>query len=279
MKLALPILSTPVARLLRHRALTNESKERPRLHRQIGFPWAECCAAIEATASSREKSRKSCVRISARHREKRPIVVGVNDFIAAAGFDGAQHSAHGIQFVDVGEGASFDFVGEVLDGVGAGDGVDSIGNAKFHGRGLAGLRRAMSAASLGGQGEASSMELVSQGLAAAENGGERLNGYANDVVFRLLRVTRNRRFARGSAASGSADLLPEALGHDFCPEAAGGAVLGDFFEEIVVGVEEKRKLRSKFIDADPASSALERGDAIGESEGDFLDGSGAASRM
>src|SRR5260370_34839508 len=65
----------------------------------------------------------------------------------------------------------------------------------------------------------------------------------------------------------------EAVRHNASPEAACGAVFGDFFEKIVVGVEEKRKLRSKFIDTE---SGVERGlnvaGAIGEGEGDFLDG-------
>src|SRR5260370_9395210 len=68
----------------------------------------------------------------------------------------------------------------------------------------------------------------------------------------------------------------EAFGHDLRPEAAGGAVLGDFFEKIVVGVEEERKLRGEFIDAEPGvERGLDVGDAVCEGEGYFLDGSGA----
>src|SRR5260221_286401 len=40
-----------------------------------------------------------------------------------AAFNGAQHPTHGVDFFDVSDGASFDFVGKVLDGVGAGHGV------------------------------------------------------------------------------------------------------------------------------------------------------------
>ncbi len=65
----------------------------------------------------------------------------------------------------------------------------------------------------------------------------------------------------------------EAFRHDFRPEAASGAVFGDFFEKIIVGVEEERKLRGEFIDAESGvERGLDVGDAIGEREGDFLDG-------
>ena len=37
-------------------------------------------------------------------------------------------------FVDVVCGAGFDFVGELFDGVGAGDGIDGVGRRRFRGR-------------------------------------------------------------------------------------------------------------------------------------------------
>src|SRR5258706_7793978 len=96
-----------------------------------------------------------------------------------AGFDGAQHSAHGIQFVDVGEGASFDFVGEVLDGVGAGDGVDRIGNARFMGEDLLGAQSDERGV-FRGQRERFVHGIGVQGLATAKNGGEGLISVAGD---------------------------------------------------------------------------------------------------
>src|SRR5690349_3562863 len=63
----------------------------------------------------------------------------------------------------------------------------------------------------------------------------------------------------------------EAVAHDSGPQAASGAVLGDFFEKIVVRVEEEGKLRGEFIHA---KSGIERGlhvsDAVGERKSDFL---------
>ena len=65
----------------------------------------------------------------------------------------------------------------------------------------------------------------------------------------------------------------KAVAHDFRPEAAGGAVLGDFFEEVAVGVEEEGELGSEFVDGEAGvERGLDVGDAVGEREGDFLDG-------
>ena len=42
----------------------------------------------------------------------------------------------------------------------------------------------------------------------------------------------------------------KAVAHDFGPQMTGGAVLGDFFEEVAVGVEEEGELGSEFVDAE-----------------------------
>src|SRR5260370_645382 len=47
------------------------------------------------------------------------------------GFNGAQHSAHLVDLRKIDGGKRFDFVGEGFDGVGAGDGIDGVGNAGF----------------------------------------------------------------------------------------------------------------------------------------------------
>src|SRR4029077_1055129 len=103
-----------------------------------------------------------------------------------ATLDGPQNSAQGIDFFDVGGGAFFDFVGEMLDGVGAGHGVDGVGDACFMGDDLLGAQGDERGV-LGGKREGFIEGVCVQRLAAAEYGGERLNGDADDVVFRLLR--------------------------------------------------------------------------------------------
>ena len=57
------------------------------------------------------------------------------------------------------------------------------------------------------------------------------------------------------------------------PDAASGAVLGDFFEEIVVRVEEERELRNESVDVHAATHApFNVLEAIAQSEGQFLNG-------
>ena len=167
----------------------------------------------------------------------------------------------------------FDFVGEVLDGVGAGDGIDGVGDAGFVGDDLLGAQGEERGV-FGGQRERFVQRVGVQGLAAAENGGERLNGDADDIVFRLLRGEGRAGGLRVEAQHQRARVLGvETVAHDFGPEAAGGAELGDFFEQVVVRVEEEGKLRSEFVDAEAGvERGLDVGDAVGEREGDFLDG-------
>src|SRR5437660_11025560 len=90
-----------------------------------------------------------------------------------------------------------------------------------------------------------------QGLAATKHGSESLDGHADDVVFRLLRGEGRARGLRVETEQERARIPGVETGaHDFGPQAAGGAVFGDFFEQIVVRVEKKGKLRREFVDAE-----------------------------
>ena len=65
----------------------------------------------------------------------------------------------------------------------------------------------------------------------------------------------------------------EALAHDPRPQAARGAELGDFFEQVVVRVEEERQLRGEIVHAQACvNGGLHVGDAVGERESHFLHG-------
>src|SRR6266436_3796814 len=180
------------------------------------------------------------------------LVSGFLDFpLDEAYFNGAQHSSHRIHFFDVFESTLLDFVGERFDGVGARDRVDGVGDAGFVGKNLL---RAQSdqRGVLGRQGQRFVHGIGVKGLAAAENGRERLNGHANDVVFRLLRGERRTGGLRVETQHQRARIFrTKTFHHDFRPQAARGAILANFFEQIAVRVEEKRKLRREFIDAEP----------------------------
>ena len=114
------------------------------------------------------------------------VVGGFLDFaLDEAAFYCPQHSSHGVDFVDVRDGAGFDFISQVLDSVGPSDGIDGVGDAGFVGDDL--LRAESDQRGvLGGEGEGFVHGIGVERLAAAENGGEGLDGYANDIVFGLL---------------------------------------------------------------------------------------------
>src|SRR5262245_28643514 len=100
---------------------------------------------------------------------------------------------------------------------------------------------------LGRQRESFIQRVGVQRLRSAENGRQSLNGDSDDVVVRLLggegtagglRVkSKDRRFRI---------LTLEPFGHHLVPDLSRRTILGNFFEQIVVGVEEKREPRSKF---------------------------------
>src|SRR5215469_7327939 len=65
----------------------------------------------------------------------------------------------------------------------------------------------------------------------------------------------------------------ESIAHDLGPQAARGAILGDFFEQVVVGVEKKRKLGREFVDAEARiKRGLHVSDGVSERKSHFLDG-------
>ena len=113
-----------------------------------------------------------------------------------------------------------------------------------------------------------------QRLAATEHGGQGLDGDANDIVFRLLRGEGGAGSLRMEAQEQRTGIPGvEPVAHNSGPQAARGAVLGDFFEQIVVRVEEEGELRREFVDAEAGvKRGLHVGDAVGEGEGDFLNG-------
>ena len=113
-----------------------------------------------------------------------------------------------------------------------------------------------------------------QRLAAAQNRGQRLNRHAHDVVFRLLRGKRRAGCLRVKAQQQRPLVFGrEAIAHDASPEAPRGAILRDFFEQIVVRVEEEGELRSKGIDVEPGvNRGLHIRDRIRQRERNFLNG-------
>ena len=115
-----------------------------------------------------------------------------------------------------------------------------------------------------------------QGLGSAQNGCQRLDGGANDVVVGLLR----RQGAPGclgmeSEHAGSRVPTVESLLHYPVPDLASRSILGDFFEEIVVGIEKEGEPGSEIVDLQSGPNGrLDVLDAVAQGEGQFLQGRG-----
>ena len=143
---------------------------------------------------------------------------------------------------------AFDFIGQVLDQVRARQRIDRIGHARFVGDDLLGAQRHPHRF-LGRQPQGLvHASWCAATLRPAEDGGQRLQRDAHDVVLRLLGGQRGagrlRVEAQRPGLSGSA---PEALAHDLRPQTPRRAELGDFFQQVVVRVEEERQLRGEIV--------------------------------
>ena len=202
-----------------------------------------------------------------------PLDFGLHE----AGIDGPEHAAESVNFEEIVLGARFDFVGQGFDGVRTTDGIGGVGDASFGGNDL--LRAECDQRGIfGGKGQGFVHGIRVERLAAAENGGEGLNRHADDIIFGLLRSERRSGGLRVETQQQRTGIFcGEALLHDFGPQAAGGAKLGNFFEQIAVGVEEERKLGSEIVDGE---TSVERGlnvsDSIRKSKCNFLNGGRAS---
>ena len=88
-----------------------------------------------------------------------------------------------------------------------------------------------------------------QRLASAEHRRERLDRHAHNIIFRLLRRERRARRLRVKSQQQRPRIAcRKSFRHDARPQPPRRAILRDFFQQVAVRVEEKRKLRRKFID-------------------------------
>ena len=87
-----------------------------------------------------------------------------------------------------------------------------------------------------------------QRLCPAEDGGQRLNRGADDVVLGLLGGERGPSGLSVEAQHpGMRIPCLETLAHDVRPHAAGGTELGYFFQKIIVRVKEKGNAGGEFV--------------------------------
>src|SRR5207248_7825288 len=132
--------------------------------------------------------------------------------------------------------------------IGTAERINGIGYASFMRNDLLRAQRD-GGGKFGGQGPGFVQRICMQRLRAAEDGGERLQRGPYDVVVGLLSGERTAGGLRVEAQSPGAGVFGAiAFHHRFVPDAARGAILCNFLEKIAVRVEEKRKLRAKFVE-------------------------------
>jgi hypothetical protein len=209
------------------------------------------------------------------------LVTGLgNFFLRISALDGFDHAAHLVEFFEVIEGAVFHVEGLLLDEVASAEWIDGLGNARLEGDDLLGAQ-GDARGFFGGQGECFVVGVGVQRLRSAEDGGQCLQGDARDVVHRLLRGQRDAGGLGVEAhQAGAIVLRAEAVFHQAIPDLAGGAVLGDLFEEIVVRVEEEAEARAEIVDVESAAARpFDVFDAVVDGEREFLQAVDPASRM
>src|SRR5215813_7763583 len=109
-------------------------------------------------------------------------------------------------------------------------------------------------------------------LCSAQHAGECLDRDAHDIVEWLLDSQRDAGCLSMEAELHRALTYgAEAVAHDARPDSSGSAILGNLFEEIVVGVEKEGNARHKFLDIEPcANSPVTILNAVAQRERQFL---------
>ena len=205
------------------------------------------------------------------HRLLRAKCRFLNFALNHARLDRRQRAARCLDALQQRPGADLDFVGARFDFVGAGHGIDRVGDAGFERDDLLRAQR-QRRRFLGGQRQGLVSSIAVERLRAAEHRRERLHGDAHQVVVGLLRGERAAGGLRVKSQLLRARVRhAEPLAHDARPQAASRAELGDLFEKIVVRGEEKRQtLRRRLERQSARRRSVDVGDAVGERERDFL---------
>src|SRR5512133_928399 len=87
-----------------------------------------------------------------------------------------------------------------------------------------------------------------QALRSTQHGGKSLDRHAHNIILRLLRgETDSRGLSVKTQQPGTWVFCLERLAHLTRPNATGGAILGDLFEEVIVRIEEEGKTRRELV--------------------------------
>ena len=186
------------------------------------------------------------------------LLVSLNGFLILVGtllnfpldkshFDCFEHAAHVVNPLDVFRGLFFNLVGEGFHVPASAHGVHYVPDPVFEGQYLLGAKGGTDRF-FGGQCHCFIHGVSVQRLSTTQRRCHRLHRDPDNVVFRLL---------GGESGAGSLGMETEHHGlgigglepvfHDFCPHAPRRAEFGDFFEKIIVSIEEETQSRAKFI--------------------------------
>ena len=167
-------------------------------------------------------------------------VAGVrNFFLRKAAFDGRDHPAHRVEFLEVGKRALLHIQGQPFDKVRTAQRVDRIGHARFVGQDL--LRaQGDSGRFFGRQSERLVKAVGMQALRASQHRGQGLDCYPRNVVLGLLRGQRHAcRLGMKPHPVRARILGAETLCHQSIPKLARRAEFPDLLKKIVMRIEEE----------------------------------------
>ena len=183
--------------------------------------------------------------------------------------DRATGAADLIDLPDVRLRPRLELVGKCLDRPRAAQRIHRVGHAALRCQDL--LRpKGEAGRILRRQGESFIVAVRVQRLRAAQHGSQRLNRHADDVVVRLLCGERGPSRLGVEAQSGTG-LRSSHVGHDPRPESAGGAKLGDLFQEVVVRREEEAEAGGEVVQPQAGGEcATDVLQPVRQREGDLL---------
>ena len=190
--------------------------------------------------------------------------------------DRRDHAAQRVDLANIFAGAVVGLVRQRFHKIRSPQRIRCICDAAFIGDDLLGSQR-QSSGEFRRQRPSFIQRIRVQRLRPAHHRGQRLNRRAHHIVVRLLRRKRAAcRLRVETQRPGARIFCAKALAHLTLPDAARGAIFGDFFKKIVVRIEKERKARREIVHCQaPPDAPLDVFDAVTQRERELLNGRGA----
>ncbi len=192
-------------------------------------------------------------------------------------FNGGNHTAHCINLVNIVPRLFFHFVGERLDEIRAGQGINGVGHAGFFGQNLLRAQRDFHGM-LGRKTEHFIQRICVQRLCAAQDRCQSFHGGPDNIIVRLLSRQRTAGRLRVKAQpQGTGIFGMKTVPHNLRPHAAGRAHFAYLFKKIDMRIEKEGQPRRKVVHIHffTANHVIHIFDAVTDGERQFLDGRGS----